>query len=67
MGSNAFCIKVCDPAGPNAANYCQHSYDRIGCSYNDPNNAQNGVFEICDSDSADFPGVYTSDGAGGGI
>jgi len=62
MGGNAFCIKVCDPAGSNAANYCQHVFDRIGCAYNDPNTAQNGTFEVCDSDDADFPGVYTSNG-----
>jgi len=62
MGGNAFCMKICDPRGVNAANYCQHIYDRIGCAYNAPNNAQTGVFESCDSDDADFPGVYTSNG-----
>lgn len=63
MGGNAFCFKVCDPKGPNAANYCQHIYDRIGCAFNAPNNAQNGTFEACQGDNQDFPGVYTTNGA----
>jgi hypothetical protein len=64
MGGSVFCFKVCDPAGANAANYCQHIYDRIGCAYNAPNNAQNGSFTSCDGDVQDFPGIYTaSDGS----
>ncbi|KAF8232889.1 hypothetical protein L208DRAFT_1269688 [Tricholoma matsutake] len=59
VGSGTFCFKACDPAGPNAPNYCQHIYDRIGCAYNAPNNAQNGTFESCLGDNQDFPGVYT--------
>ena len=63
MGGNAFCLKACDPAGPNAAHYCEHIYDRIGCAYNVPNNAQKGTFESCKGENQDFPGVYT-DAAG---
>ncbi|KAG5642762.1 hypothetical protein DXG03_002141 [Asterophora parasitica] len=59
MGGNAFCLKVCDPAGPNAAHFCEHRLDRIGCAYNAPNNAQNGTFESCLGDNQDYPGVYT--------
>ena len=59
MGGSVFCFKICDPAGANAANYCQHIYDRIGCAYNAPNNAQNGTFESCEGADQDFPGVYT--------
>ena len=59
FGGNFFCFKVCDPAGPNAARYCEHIYDRIGCFYNAPNNAQNGTFESCQGDNQDFPGIYT--------
>ena len=62
MGGNSFCFKVCDPADSNAANYCQHIYDRIGCAYNAPNRAQDGVFEVCEGENQDFPGVYTSGG-----
>lgn len=62
MGGNAFCLKACDPAGANAARYCEHIYDRIGCAYNAPNNARDNVFESCDAENADFPGVYTSNG-----
>jgi hypothetical protein len=62
MGGNAFCLKACDPAGPNAAHFCEHRLDRIGCQYNAPNNAQNGTFEACLGDNQDYPGVYTVDG-----
>ena len=62
MGGNSFCFKVCDPADSNAANYCQHIYDRIGCAYNAPNRAQDGVFEVCEGENQDFPGIYTSNG-----
>ncbi|KAF9461677.1 hypothetical protein BDZ94DRAFT_1195960 [Collybia nuda] len=62
MGGNAFCLKACDPAGPNAAHFCEHRLDRIGCQFNAPNNAQNGTFEACEGDNQDYPGVYTVDG-----
>ncbi|KAF8499928.1 hypothetical protein JB92DRAFT_2980797 [Gautieria morchelliformis] len=63
LGGEVFCIKVCDPAGAHAADYCQHIYDRIGCQYNAPAAYQDGVFEKCQGDNQDFPGVYTgSDG-----
>ncbi|KAF9255143.1 hypothetical protein L218DRAFT_967551 [Marasmius fiardii PR-910] len=62
MGGEAFCFKACDPAGAHAADYCQHVFDRIGCAYNAPNNAQKGVFESCLGDNQDFPGVYTING-----
>ncbi|PAV16321.1 macrofage activating glyco [Pyrrhoderma noxium] len=59
MGSNSFCFKICDPSGPNAAHYCEHVYDRIGCAYNAPHNAPNNTFQACKGDNQDFPGVYT--------
>ncbi|KAJ7596419.1 hypothetical protein C8J56DRAFT_917382 [Mycena floridula] len=62
IGSNIFCFKICDPAGPNAAHFCEHIYDRIGIAYVCPNLAQNGTFESCLGDNQDFPGVYTSNG-----
>jgi len=62
MGGEQFCLKACDPAGPNAAHFCEHIYDRIGCAYNAPNNAQKGVFESCLGDNQDYPGVYTMNG-----
>ncbi|KII85315.1 hypothetical protein PLICRDRAFT_179041 [Plicaturopsis crispa FD-325 SS-3] len=62
MGGNAFCFKACDPAGKNAADFCQHIYDRIGCAYNAPNAAQKGVYESCQGDNQDFPGIYTENG-----
>ncbi|KJA19714.1 hypothetical protein HYPSUDRAFT_56435 [Hypholoma sublateritium FD-334 SS-4] len=63
IGSNTFCLKACDPARPNAARFCEHIYDRLGCAYNAPNRARDGAFEACAGDSQDFPGVYT-DAAG---
>ncbi len=55
-------IKICNPTGTNPAGYCQHTLDRIGLTYNMPNQAQNGTFETCDTDPMDIPGVYTSGG-----
>ncbi|KAG6908602.1 hypothetical protein DXG01_004005 [Tephrocybe rancida] len=63
IGSNYFCIKACDPAGANAKHFCEHVYDRMGCLYNAPANAQNGTFESCLGDNQDYPGIYT-DAAG---
>ena len=62
VGGNVTALKICDPAGPNPGGYCQNTLDRIGMAYNMPNNAQNGVFEVCDSDPMDVPGIYTSGG-----
>ncbi|KIJ29424.1 hypothetical protein M422DRAFT_99961, partial [Sphaerobolus stellatus SS14] len=61
LGGDVFCFKICDPNSPNAANYCQHIYDRIGCKYNAPAAYVDGVFESCLGDNQDFPGVYTGD------
>lgn len=63
MGGNGFCMKVCDPAGQNQQALCQNIYDRLGCAYNAPNNAQKGVFEVCEGDDMSPVGVYTTGGA----
>lgn len=52
-------MKACDPAGPNAAHFCEHIYDRIGCQYNAPAAYVDGVFESCEGESQDYPGIYT--------
>jgi len=62
IGGHRFCFKACDPASPNAAHYCEHIFDRIGCDYNIPNAAKDGVFESCLGDNQDFPGIYTENG-----
>jgi len=59
MDGPIFCFKACDPSGPNAAELCQHTLDRIGCAYNAPAAYQDGVFESCLGDNQDPPGVYT--------
>ncbi|KAI0749178.1 hypothetical protein C8Q80DRAFT_1160411 [Daedaleopsis nitida] len=62
MGSNSFCFKICDPTDSRAPQLCQHIYDRIGVQYNCPNQAQDGVFESCEGDDQDPPGIFTSNG-----
>ncbi|CAE6472762.1 hypothetical protein ACGC1H_003497 [Rhizoctonia solani] len=63
MGGNAFCLKICNPTKSNPAGYCQHIYDRIGCSYNAPSSNTEGQFLKCDSDNMELPGQYVSNGA----
>ena len=62
LGGDRFCYKACDQSLPDADKYCEHIYDRIGCDFNIPNNAQKDVFEVCDGDNMDFVGTYTVDG-----
>jgi len=62
IGGNVVAFKVCNPTGPNPAGYCQHTLDRIGIPYNMPNQAQNGTFEVCDTDPMDIPGEYVVNG-----
>lgn len=64
IGGNSFCITICNPSSSSAdqSAYCQNIYDRLGCTYNMPNNAQNGTFEVCDSDLKTPVGIYTSNG-----
>ncbi|KAF7416153.1 hypothetical protein PC9H_002416 [Pleurotus ostreatus] len=62
MGGDQFCMKVCDPSKPNAARYCEHILDRIGCAFNAPHDAQPNVFEYCQGDNQDFPGIYVENG-----
>ncbi|THU80015.1 hypothetical protein K435DRAFT_874825 [Dendrothele bispora CBS 962.96] len=61
IGNDAFCFKACDDTQPNAKALCEHIYDRIGCTYNAPNTAQEGIFERCSGDDMTPVGVYTSD------
>jgi hypothetical protein len=63
IGSDSFCFKACDPAGANAADFCEHIYDRIGCTFNMPNQARNETFEACKGENQDYPGIYTENGA----
>ncbi|KAF5374199.1 hypothetical protein D9758_004620 [Tetrapyrgos nigripes] len=58
VGNDAFCFKACDDTQPNAKALCEHIYDRIGCTYNAPNTAQEGVFERCDGDDMRPVGQY---------
>ncbi|KAH6885693.1 macrophage activating glycoprotein [Coprinopsis sp. MPI-PUGE-AT-0042] len=62
LGADKFCFKACDPSGQDDDKFCEHIYDRIGCDYNVPNNAQNGTFESCAGENQDFPGTYTVGG-----
>ncbi|CAE7147072.1 unnamed protein product [Rhizoctonia solani] len=60
MGADRFCLKACDPADPDDDKYCEHILDRIGCEYNAPAAYRDGVFESCEGENQDFPGVYTN-------
>ncbi|KAG8871097.1 hypothetical protein FRB97_009016 [Tulasnella sp. 331] len=58
MSYNQFCIRACNPAGPNPAGLCNHIYDIMGCPWNIPGNYDNGYFEDCLGDSSLPMGVY---------
>jgi len=60
MSFSQFCIRACNPDGPNPAGYCEHIYDLQGCNWNMPGNYDNGYFEDCLSDSSLPMGVYGS-------
>ncbi|KAJ7656552.1 hypothetical protein B0H17DRAFT_956080 [Mycena rosella] len=62
IGANQFCGKVCDSTGSNPQGLCQNIYDRLGCEYNAPNTASEGVFESCDGDDMTPVGTYVVDG-----
>lgn len=62
IGGGTFCAKACDDTQPNAEHLCEHIYDRIGCAYNAPNNAQKGVFEACKGDDMMPVGTYVVNG-----
>lgn len=64
VGSGIFCFKACDPAGSRAAELCQHTYDRVGCTYNDPVDYDtiNGTFTSCKGDDQLPVGEYSANG-----
>jgi len=68
IGSNHFCIKVCNPTSKNQPGFCQHTLDRIGLAYNCPSKYtigagfKEGEFEVCDTAPMDIPGVYVENG-----
>jgi len=64
IGGGMFCLKMCNPANPDAPNLCQHIYDEVGCTYNALADypSINGTFSVCDSDDMSDPGVYTANG-----
>lgn len=52
LDSTIFCFRICDPKGKNAAAYCQHIYDTLGCDWNMPANYNEG-FDTCHADSGE--------------
>lgn len=64
IGGNQFCLMICDPSKTDANNHgqCNNVYDDVGISYNCPNNAQKGVFEVCDGEPMDPIGQYVTNG-----
>jgi len=59
VGANKFCFKICDLRDPANYNLCENRLDRMGCEYNAPNAAVDGVFEECLGDNQLVPGIYT--------
>ncbi|BGP15550.1 hypothetical protein JCM10213_001359 [Rhodosporidiobolus nylandii] len=57
ISSDEFCIRACLP-GPDAARWCQHIYDVMGCYWNDPGNYDGGFDECKADDTVSPPGVY---------
>lgn len=64
VGSGIFCFKVCDPNSSRDASLCQHTYDRVGCTYNCPADyaSINGTFSSCEGDNQLPIGQYVSNG-----
>jgi len=62
VGSDVFCMKICDPTVTNSFQYCNNRFDRTGCNFVSPATYSAGVFESCESDNQDPVGVYTSNG-----
>jgi len=64
VGNGIFCMKICNPAGPDAPTLCAHTYDEIGCDYNAPADygSINGTYQVCDSDDMTPPGVFVTAG-----
>jgi len=56
MAVDEFCIRVCKE-GPNAAMWCQHIYDTMGCEWVMPANYSDG-FTSCQGDSGIPMGLY---------
>ena len=48
IGGGVFCLKMCNPDNPEAAELCQHIYDEVGCTYNAlaDYGKINGTFEV---------------------
>jgi len=52
-----FCIRACNPAGPNAAILCNHIYDTMGCEWNIPGDYGDGI-DSCKGDDTLPMGIY---------
>ncbi|KAH7087970.1 hypothetical protein BKA62DRAFT_745729 [Auriculariales sp. MPI-PUGE-AT-0066] len=50
IGSDMFCMKLCDLSAPNAMGLCEHVFDTYGCGVNVPGAYKENSFESCDSD-----------------
>lgn len=57
QSASNFCLKGCRD-GPNAAGYCEHVYDVLGCGFTIPGSFDAG-FDDCLGDPAEQPGVYS--------
>lgn len=54
-----FCFRACFGESEQSRAYCQHIYDEMGCEWNEPANYDGGVWEECDGEPGEWPGVYS--------
>ncbi|TIB71849.1 hypothetical protein E3Q23_03609 [Wallemia mellicola] len=65
QSDSMFCARICTNSpynGWDAATWCQHELDEMGCEYVIPMSYEDGVFDSCDADAGFPPGVYPQDG-----
>lgn len=54
ISDNEFCIRACLP-GKDAARYCEHIYDTMGCYWNLPGSYAKGSFDTCKANDVAMP------------
>ena len=58
VGSGAFCMKLCFNS-VTSPDYCENTFDLLGCAYNMPSNNKDGEFLKCEGALQDPVGTYT--------
>lgn len=64
ISADQFCMRACTGGETNdSRQYCQHIYDEMGCYWNMPASYDENVFEECEGQSGEKPGIYTTNGS----